>query len=211
VANLASTLEELRQNRNVRWSMRARSCLVIGLLLFIVLPIAGIAFAVWLALTPTTSEAEAAKAYRNAPACAATSTVKDCVRTESAKLISYEWFNGKLGSRTDRLKLKLSDGAHQADIYFNSSRPLEAVPRIYYAPAGGPVRVREFRGKVTTVYGADGKAYETSDSPTGGANWRGGVAALMIIISAPILIVAGIVLIWGVGLRTLWRMLGKPT
>jgi hypothetical protein len=188
-----------------------RSCLVTSVLLFVVGPAAGIAFAVWLALTPTASEAEAAKAYTNAPACPATSTAKDCVRSERAELISLDRIPQRFGSHTDRLTLKLADGVHQTEIYANSPAPFHAAPYVYYAAVGGPVRVREFRGRVTTVYGADGKGYETADSPTGGANWRGGVAAAMIIVLAPVLIVAAILLIWGFGLQDLWRMLRNPT
>ena len=193
------------------WSLLVRSCLVIGLLLFIIGPAAGIAFAVWLALTPTASEAEAAKAYTNAPACPATPTVNECIRTERAQLLSFEWFPGKLGSRTDTLKLKLADGIHQTDIYFSSTRESFIAPAVYYGPVGGTVVIREFRGQVTTVYEAAGKGYETVDSPISGASWRGGVFALLIIFLAPILIVASYLLIRGFGLRSLWRMLRNPT
>lgn len=192
-------------------SLLVRSCLVIGLLLFIIGPAAGIAFAVWLAVTPTATEAEAAKAYTSAPACQATQIVKDCVRTESAQLVSFEWFPGKLGSRTDRLKFKLADGVHHTDIYFSSTRESLIPPSVNYGPVGGSVRVREFRGQVTTVFDADGKGYETVDSPIRGASWRGGVFALLIILLVPVLIVASYLLIRGFGLRSLWRMLRNPT
>lgn len=166
-----------------------RSCLV---LVFVILPVAGLAFAVWLFFTPTASESAAVAAYANAPACPASGPARDCIKVERAVLVSLDQFPGKCGSRYDRLGLKVADGVHQAEIRFDCFAPYTS-----YAPIGGQVRVREYRGLITTVYAADGTAYETIESP-GGSSWRRGIAAgIGAILGAWVLFLAAI----AIGLR----------
>jgi hypothetical protein len=154
-----------------------RGCLVTLFLTFVILPLVGVAFAVWLLLTPTSWEVAAATAYKNAPICSASTPEQGCIHTERAEIVSYTWIPGKCGGHTDRFALRLADGTHHADIKFDC---LASSPS--YASSDGRVAVREYRGLVTTVYDVDGQAHETTDSPTGGASWRGGVAALMLIV-----------------------------
>jgi hypothetical protein len=181
-----------------------RSCLVTALLVFVVLPAAGLAIAAWLFLVPTASEAEAAKAYRDAPACSLSSLSPGCIKTEKAEIVSYTWIPGKCGAHYDRFTLKLTDGVHPVQIGFDCLAPNPS-----YALPDGRVLIREYRGQVTTVYDVNGKAYETADSPTGGSSWRGGVAALLIIFSAPILLVSLLVL-RVLGFNSTWRLLKNP-
>ena len=184
-------------------SLTVRSCLIATLLVFVVLPVAGIMFAVWLALTPTASESAVAKAYTNAPVCS-TSAAGDCIEVEQAEVVDVFSTAGRCGSRTDTFKLRLADGVHLTDIYFDCF-----AQRVAYAPVGGRIRVREFRGKVTTVYAADGKGYETGDSPIGGSSWRGGVMALLLILCLPLLLIGLIVV--GASGSSIWRTLKDPT
>lgn len=146
-------------------------------MIFVVIPVIGFGFGVWLLLTPTSAEAAAATAYRNAPACLASAPEQGCIHTERAQIVSYTWIPGKCGSHTDRFTLRLADGTHHADISFDC---LASNPS--YASSDDRVAVREYGALVTTVYDVDGEAHETTDSPTGGASWRGGVAALMLIV-----------------------------
>jgi hypothetical protein len=82
-------------------------------------------------------------------------------------------------------------------------------PAVYFAPVGGQLRVHEFRGRVTTIYSADGKAYETLDSPIGGSSWRGGAVAALVIICAPLLLI-GLVMVRVFGLKSIWRLVKNP-
>jgi hypothetical protein len=180
-----------------------RSCLVTALLLFVALPAVGLAFAAWFFLVPTASEAEAANAYRNAPVCTA-STTADCVNAEQADVVDVFNTPRRLGGSTLTFKLKLADGIHQTNIYFDIF-----APEVSFARVGGQLRVHEFRGRVTTIYSADGKAYETGDSPIGGSSWRGGAGAALVIISAPLLLI-GLVMVRVFGLKSIWRLLKNP-
>jgi hypothetical protein len=144
---------------------------------FVVVPVIGFGFGVWLLLTPTSAEAAAATAYKNAPACLASAPQQGCIHIERAQVVSYTWIPGKCGSHTDRFTLQLADGAHHADVRFDC---LASSPS--YTSSDGRVVVREYQGLVTTVNDVDGHAHETTVSPTGGASWRGGVAALMLIV-----------------------------
>jgi hypothetical protein len=163
----------------------------------------GLGFALWLFLVPTASEAEAANAYRKAPVCT-TSAAADCINVEQALVVDVFSTPGRWASRTDTFKLKLADGDHLTNIYFDIF-----APDVYFAPVGGRLRVHEFRGLVTTIYSANGKAYETGDSPIGGSSWRGGAVALLIIFSAPILLIA-LVMVWVFGPKSIWRLLKNP-
>jgi hypothetical protein len=98
----------------------------------------------------------------------------------------------------------LADGEHLTNIYFDVF-----APDVYFAPVGGQLRVREFRGLVTTIYSADGKGWETGDSPNGGSSWRGGAGAVLVIVSAPILLIA-LILVRGFGPKSIWRLLKDP-
>ena len=180
-----------------------RSCLVTALLVFVALPAAGLVIAAWLFLVPTASEAEAANAYRKAPVCTA-SAAADCINVEQAVVVDVFSTAGKWGSRDDTFKLKLADGDHLTNIYFDVF-----APDVYFATVGGQLRVHEFRGRVTTIYSVDGKGWETGDSPDGGSSWRGGVAAALIILSAPIFIIA-LVVVWAFGPKSIWRLLKDP-
>jgi len=174
-----------------------------ALILCVVLPAAGLAFAAWLFLVPTATEAQAANAYRNAPACAA-STTSDCVNVEQADVVDIFSTPRRFGGGTETFKLRLADGVHLTNIYFDIF-----APDVYFAPVGGRLQVHEFRGRVTTIYSADGKAYETGDSPIGGSSWRGGVGAILVIVSAPVLLVA-LILVWAFGPKSIWRLLKNP-
>lgn len=185
------------------WSLFTRSCLIIVLLVAVILPAAGLGLAVWLFLVPTAPEAEAMRAYRSAPACTELTT-NSCVRSELAVLISvFSTPRGKLFSRTDTLTLRLADGVHETSIYYDIF-----APDVYYAPIGGQLPVREFRGRVTSVYTSNGN-YETGDSPIGGSTWRGGAVAALVIVCAPILLIA-LVLLRTFGLKSMWRLLRNP-
>jgi hypothetical protein len=74
-----------------RSGLVARGCLVTLFLVFVVLPVAGFAFGVWLLLTPSAVDVAAATAYDNAPACPSLATERDCIKTERAQIVSYEW------------------------------------------------------------------------------------------------------------------------
>jgi len=185
-------------------SLTLRSCLLTALLVLVVLPAAGLGLAVWLFVTPTAPEAEAMRAYRSAPVCT-TPAAADCITIEQAEVVDVFATQGRCGSRTDTFKLRLDDGVHLTNIYFDCF-----APNVYFAPIGGQARVREFRARVTTVYSSNGTAYETGDSPTGGSSWRGGVAAVLIIFSAPVLLI-GLIFVVGLGLRSIWRLLRDPS
>jgi hypothetical protein len=158
-----------------RSGLIARGCLVTLFLIFLVLPVAGFALAVWLLLTPSSSEVVAATAYKSAPVCTSSPAQHGCLQTERAHVLSYSWIPGRCGSHTDRFTLQLTDGVHQADVHFDC---LGANPS--YASADGLVAVREYRGLVTTVFDVSGKAYETTDSPTHGGSWTRGLGAVML-------------------------------
>jgi hypothetical protein len=183
-------------------ALATRSCFT-ALLLCVVLPTAGLVIAAWLFLVPTPSEAEAANAYRKAPVCT-TSSAAECIYVEQAVVVDVFSTAGRLASRTDTFRLRLADGEHLTNIYFDIF-----APDVYFAPAGGELRVREFRGLVTTIYSADGKGWETGDSPNGGSSWRGGAGAVLVIVSAPVLFIA-LVLVRGFGLKWIWRLLKDP-
>jgi hypothetical protein len=185
------------------WALAMRSCLVTVVLVGVVLPASGLGLAAWLALVPTASEAESANAYRAAPVCSS-SAVADCLTVEEAMVVDVFATQGRWGSYTDTFRLKLADGVHLTNIYFDIF-----APQVAFAPIGGDVRVHEFRGRVTTVYAADGKAYETGDSPIGGSSWRGGAMAALIVVCAPILVVA-LVLVRAFGLKSIYRLLRHP-
>jgi hypothetical protein len=159
-------------------------------LFLVVLPIVGFAFGIWLMFTPTSSEAAAAAAYKNAPMCSSSVTEQGCIQIAQAQLVSYSTFWGKCGGHTDRLTLKVADGNHEAEIAFDC---LAANPA--YALPDGTVKVRVYRGLITTVYDANGKAYETQDSPSGGRSWRRGIAAVILIVFGAWLLVLAIVAI----------------
>jgi hypothetical protein len=137
--------------------------------------VAGFAFGVWLLLTPSAAEVAAATAYDNAPACPSLATERDCIKTERAQIVSYEWIPGRCGAHTDRFTFQLIDGAHQADIHIDCFAPNPS-----FASSDGRVEVREYRGLVTTVYDVVGKAYETTDSPAEGRSWTRGLGAVML-------------------------------
>jgi hypothetical protein len=174
------------------------------LLVLVVLPIVGLGLAAWLFLVPTASEAAAANAYRNARVCAPSPPAPDCIKTERAEIVSYRSIPGRCGGHYDRFTLKLTDGVHDVQIGFDCLGPNPS-----YALSDGRVVVREYRGQVTTVYDVSGKAYETGDSPIGGSSWRGGVAALLIIFSAPILLVA-LIVVRAFGPKSIWKLLKNP-
>jgi hypothetical protein len=157
---------------------------------FVILPAAAFAFALWLAFTPTASEAAAAAAYRNAPACSPSSPATDCIKTERAEIVSSTWIPGKCGGHYDRFTVKLPDGVHDAQIDFDCLAPNPS-----YSLPDGQLLVREYRGQVTTVYDVNGKAYETTDSPIGGASWRGGVSAVMLSVFGAWLLAVAIIAI----------------
>jgi hypothetical protein len=182
--------------------LATRSCFT-ALLLCVVLPTVGLVIAAWLFLVPTASEAEAANAYRTAPVCT-TSASADCINVEQALVVDVFSTAGRWASRTDTFKLRLADGEHLTNIYFDVF-----APDVYFAPVGGQLRVREFRGLVTTIYSADGKGWETGDSPNGGSSWRGGAGAVLVIVSAPILLIA-LILVRGFGPKSIWRLLKDP-
>jgi len=155
----------------------ARGCLPSILLVFVIFPVAGFAFAVWLIFTPTSSEAAAATAYQNAPACSSSLPAEGgCIHGEQAEIVSFRSIVGRCGSHTDQFMLRLIDGLHQAELAFGCLAANRS-----YALADGRVAVREYRRLVTTVYDVEGRAYETTDSPSGGASDRRGVAALMLV------------------------------
>jgi hypothetical protein len=182
--------------------LATRSCFT-ALLLAVVLPTAGLVIAAWLFIVPTPSEAEALNAYRKALPCTTTLS-HDCINVEQAMVLDVFSTAGRLGSRTDTFKLRLVDGDHLTNIYFDIF-----APDVYFAPVGGRVRVHEFRGRITTIYSTDGKGWETGDSPNGGSSWRGGVGAVLIIFSAPILVIA-VILVRGIGPKYIWRVLKNP-
>jgi len=169
--NLPPGLSPPKSDPNSRSVLFLRSCLI---LVFVILPVVGLAFAVWLFFTPTASENAAEAAYANAPACPVSGPARDCIKLERAVLVSLDRIPGKCGSFHDRLGLQLGDGVHQAQIGFDCFAPYP-----FYASIGGHVKVREYRASITTVYAADGTAFETTDSPRGGASWRRGIAAGM--------------------------------
>jgi hypothetical protein len=174
-------------------SLIARGCLTTLFLVFVVLPVAGFAFAVWLLLTPTSSETAATTAYRNTPACSSLLPEQSCIQTERAEIVSFSSIPGRCGSHTDRFTLKLADGLHTAEIPFDC-----LAADASYGWSDGRVNVHEYRGLVTTVYDAAGKAYETTDSPSRGNGWRRGVAVVMLIVLGSWLIVVAII---AVGVR----------
>jgi hypothetical protein len=180
-----------------------RSCLIIVLLFAVILPASGVGLAAWLFLVRTPSEEALAQAYTHAQVCTKSVTA-DCIKVEQALVVDVFSTAGRLASRTDTFKLRLADGDHLTNIYFDIF-----APDVYFASVGGHLRVREFRGSVTTIYSADGKAYETGDSPIGGSSWRGGAAAVLIVFSAPILVIA-VVIVWAFGLKSIWRLLRRP-
>lgn len=133
-----------------------------------------------------------------------TSSAAECINVEQAVVVDVFSTAGRWASRTDTFKLRLADGEHLTNIYFDVF-----APDVYFAPVGGRLRVHEFRGRITTIYSADGKGWETGDSPNGGESWRGGVGAALIIFSAPVLFIA-LVLVRGFGLKWIWRLLKNP-
>lgn len=168
-----------------------RGCLAVGAMVFLVLPAAGLGSAIWLMFTPTAPEVSSATAYKNAPACSSLmQTEQGCIQNERAEMVSFSRSIGRCGSHTDQLTLKLADGLHTAEIAFDCL----AANRFYELP-DGRVNVREYRGLVTTIYDVDGKAYETTDSPTGGASWRRGIAAGILVVTIPWLIVMAFLVI----------------
>ena len=169
----------------------ARGCLISLFLVFVVLPAAGFAFALWVLITPTPEETAAATAYRNAPACSSTlSTEQGCIRSERAEIVNYSWTVGRCGSHSDRFTLKLSDGLHKAEVGFDCF-----AANASHGWSDGRVNVREYRGVVTTVYDIDGKAYETTDSPDRHRSWTRGVAAAVLALLGAWLIVVGVIAI----------------
>ncbi len=185
------------------WSLTVRSGLAAALILLVLLPAAGLGLALWLLLVPTPSEAEAAKAYRAAPVCTGL-TSGDCLGVEQALVIDVFRTSGRWGSYTDTFKLRLEDGIHQTNIYSDIF-----APQVAFAVVGSEVRVHEFRGRVTTIYATDGKAFETGDSPIGGSSWRGGAMAALILVCAPFLFI-GVVLLVAFGPRSIYRLLRRP-
>jgi len=174
--------------RSTRARFGISGCFLLIIAVFVILPVAGFAIAVWLAFTPTASEAAAAAAYRNAPACSPSPPAPDCIEVEKAAIVSYTRIPGKCGAHYDRFSLKLTDGVHPVLVSFDclGTNPSYALP-------DGQVLVREYRGQVTTVYDVNGKGFETTDSPIGGASWRGGVSALMLIIFGTWLLVVAVI------------------
>jgi hypothetical protein len=185
--NLPPGLSPPKSDPNSPSVLFLRGCLV---LVFVVLPVAGLAFAVWLFFTPTASENAAEAAYANAPACPASGPARDCIKVERAVLVSLAQIPGRCGGHYDRLGLQLGDGIHQAEIKFDCFGPYP-----FYSLIGGQVRVREYGGLITTVYAADGTAYETIDSP-GNSSWRRGIAAVMVVILGAWVLVLVAFVIW---------------
>jgi hypothetical protein len=168
----------------------ARGCLITLFLVFVVLPVAGFAFALWVVLTPTSEETAAATAYRNAPACSSVlSTEQGCIRSEPAEIVNYSWTVGRCGSHTDRFTLKLNDGLHTAEVGF------DCLAANASWGSDGRVNVREYRGEVTTVYDVDQRAYETTVSPARSRSLIRGVAAAVLALLGAWLIVVGVIAI----------------
>jgi hypothetical protein len=186
---------------SVEWAIRG--CVVIALLLLVVVPVGGVGFAAWLFQSSLAPTAASARAYRNAPSCSEGAVPPSCVREEYATLLSLYHVPGRFGSHTDFLSLQLSDGPHQVEVAFDIRGP-----RVNYGSPSG-VRVREYRGVVTTVFTDDGKALETVDSPAGG-NPSQGIAIVMAAFLIPwlLLVVYGVIRHPG-SIRDVWKLLRK--
>jgi hypothetical protein len=180
----------------------ARGCLITLFLVFVVLPVAGFAFALWVVLTPTSEETAAATAYRNAPACSSVlPTEQGCIRSERAEIVNYSWWVGRCGSHTDRFTLKLNDGLHKAEVGF------DCLAANASWGSDGRMNVREYRGEVTTVYDVDQRAYETTVSPARSRSWTRGVAAAVVAVLGAWLVVVGVI---AIGLKVTKRTNTSP-
>ena len=137
-----------------------RSCCLIGVLLFVILPVAGLAFAAWLYWTSIGPYTAAKAAYQNATACPSGTVQPNCFQIERVELVGFYPLPGKAGHWTDTLSLRLADGVHDVNIRYSVGDP-----NVAYQDETGKVRIKVYQGSITTVYGTDGKGYETSSSP----------------------------------------------
>jgi len=194
----------LRVQRQGIWAIR--SCMLAVAIVFVVLPAAGVGLAIWLFWSSIEPEAAAAAAYRSAPTCSSIVT-RSCVVEDDALLLSLEQIPGRYGSHTDRLRLQLWDGVHEAEIAHDVLAPYDP-----YGTPSGIVHVREYRGLVTTVFTRTGKSYETTDSPAGGASYKKGTAVVLAGFLVPWLLLVAVFILKNLDLLPrMWRLLiGRP-
>ena len=141
-------------------TLALRSCCLGGLLFFFILPVAGLAWAAWLYSTSIGPYDDAKAAYHNAWPCLGAPVSPKCYQLESGELVSFYRLPGKAASWSDYLSLRLGDGVHDVNIHYSAGDP-----NVAYQDATGKVRIKVYRGLITTVYGTDGTGHETTDSP----------------------------------------------
>lgn len=199
--NLELERRKRRLLRQAQWVLR--SCALLGLLIFVVMPALAVGLAgrwVWQSRAP---EAAAAATYKAAPECGLGGPTQGCYRIEQGQLISVLRFPGRCGGQTDRLTILLSDGKHQTDIKFDCLSPY-----VSYGDAAGRASVKLFGGRITAVVTSDGRMLETDDSPAVGASAAKGLSVVAIALLGPWLLLVLFFLVRHPGaIKDVWKLL----
>jgi len=198
---LQSERRKRRLLQQVQWGVRW--FMLLGLLIFVVLPATAVGLAGWWIWQSRAPEAAAAAKYKAAPQCSLRGPGQGCYRMEQGELVSVSRIPGRCGSETDRLTILLRDGQHQTDLPFDCMAPYVA-----YGDAAGRVSVKLFGGRITAVGTSDGRMLETVDSPTVGASAAKGVSVVTIALLGPWILFLLYVLVRHPGaIKGVWKLL----
>ncbi len=190
-----------RRKRQVEWGMR--SCALLGLLLFVVMPAMSVGLAGWWLWQSRAPEAAAAAKYKAAPQCSLAGPGEGCYRIEQGELVSVLRIPRRCGAETDRLTILLPDGQHQTDLMFGCLSPY-----VSYGDAAGRGPVKLFGGRITAVGTSDGLMLETVDSPAKGASAAKGLSVVAIALLGPWLLFLLFVLVRHPGaIKDVWKLL----